>query len=103
MDIYTLRRAILTALFQFQNPVQLSTLLYHQEICAAFGKLVLSGDDTLLIRRELRTLQTAGFIEPITGFPEWFKLNADQRLKMARESGALNKNDPFLYGPGALQ
>ena len=102
MDIFTLRRAILTALFQFQNPVQLAALLYHQDVCSAFGKLVLTGSDTLLIRRELSELTTAGYIEPITGFPDWYKLGANLRLTMAQQSGALDKKDPFLYGPGAL-
>ena len=103
MDIYALRRAILTALFQFQNPVQLSALLYHQEVCGAFGKLVLSGSDTLLIRRELAELSSAGYTEEITGFPDWYKLAANQRLAMAQTAGAVDKKDPFLYGPSALR
>lgn len=102
MDIYTLRRAILTALFQYRNPVQLAVLLYHQEVCSAFGKLVLSGSDTLLIRRELTELTAAGYVEPIAGFTDWYKLNAALRLNMAQQSGALDKKDPFLFGPGAL-
>ena len=102
MDIFTLRRAILTALFQFQNPVQLAVLLYHQDVCSAFGKLVLTGSDTLLIRRELSELTTAGYVEPIAGFPDWYKLGANLRLTMAQQSGALDKKDPFLFGPGAL-
>ena len=101
MDIYTLRRAILTALFQFQNPVQLSVLLYHQEVCAAFGKLVLSGSDTLLIRRELSELTNAGYVEPIAGFTDWYKLGANLRLNMT-QSG-LDRKDPFLFGPAALR
>ena len=101
MDIYTLRRAILTVLFQFQNPVQLGVLLYHQEICFAFGKLVLSGSDTLLIRRELSELAAAGYVEPIAGFDEWYKLNANLRLNMT-QSG-LDRKDPFLFGPSALR
>ena len=101
MDIYTLRRALLTALFQYQNPVQLGVLLYHQEVCNAFGKLVLSGSDTLLIRRELSELAAAGYIEPIAGFTDWYKLGANLRLTMA-QSG-LDRNDPFLFGPSALR
>ena len=101
MDIYTLRRAILTALFQFQNPVQLSALIYHQDVCSAFGKLVLTGSDTLLIRREIAELQTAGYVEPIAGFDEWYKLNANLRLNMT-QSG-LDRKDPFLFGPAALR
>lgn len=104
MDIFALRRAILTALFQFQNPVHLSALLYHQDVCSAFGKLVLSGSDTLLIRRELSELVAAGYIEPIAGFPDWYKLAANQRLAMAQRSGSsADKKDPFLYGPEALR
>ena len=102
-DIFTLRRALLTALFQFQNPVPLSALIYHQDVCAACGTLVLSGSDTLRIRRELRELESAGYAFEITGFPEWYKLSDGQRLSMARQSGAIDKNDPFLYGPGALK
>ena len=101
MDIYTLRRAILTALFQFQNPVQLAALVYHQDVCSAFGKLVLTGSDTLLIRRELSELTTAGYVEPIAGFTDWYKLGANLRLNMA-QSG-LDRNDPFLFGPAALR
>ena len=100
MDIFALRRAILTALFQYQNPVALGTLLYHQEICGVFGKLVLSGPDSLLIRRELRALADAGYVEPIAGFPDWYKLGADLRLSMA-QSG-LDRKDPILFGPAAL-
>ena len=102
MNSFTLRQAILTALFQFQNPVQLNSLQFHPEICVAFGKLVLSGSDTLLIRRELSELTNAGYIEPIAGFPDWYKLGANLRLTMAQQSGALDKKDPFLFGPGAL-
>ncbi len=100
MDIFALRRALLTALFQFQNPVALSALLFHQEICAVFGKLVLSPSDTLLIRRELGELVKAGYAAGITGFPDWYKLSPDLRLTMA-QSG-LDRRDPFLFGPSAL-
>jgi hypothetical protein len=102
-DIFTLRRALLTALFQFQNPVPLAALIYHQDVCAACGTLRLSGSDTLQVRRELRELESAGYASEITGFPEWYKLADGQRLAMAQRSGALDKSDPFLYGPGALK
>ncbi len=102
MDIFVLRQALLTALFQFQNPVRLDSLQFHQDVCSSFGKLVLSGSDTLLIRRELSELTNAGYIEPITGFPDWYKLGAGLRLTMAQQSGSLDKKDPFLFGPGAL-
>ena len=100
MDIFALRRAILTALFEFRNPVALASLLYHQELCACFGKLVLSPGDTLLIRRELRELANAGYVSEIAGFDDWYKLAAGLRLTMA-QSG-LDRKDPVLFGPSAL-
>ena len=101
MDIYTLRQALLNALFQFQNPVRLDSLQFHQNVCSAFGKLVLSGSDMILIRRELSELTAAGYTENIAGFADWFKLSANLRLTMARDGG-LDRKDPFLFGPGAL-
>lgn len=101
MDIFVLRQALLTALFQFQNPVRLDSLQFHQDVCSSFGKLVLSGSDMMLIRREIKELMTAGYIEPIAGFPDWYKLGAGIRLGMA-QSG-LNRSDPFLFGPAALR
>ena len=101
MDIFTLRQAILTALFQFRNPVRLDSLQFHQDICSAFGKLVLSGSDLMLIRRELSELTAAGYTENIPGFPDWYKLSAGLRLTMA-QNASLDRKDPFLFGPGAL-
>ena len=101
MDIYTLRQAILTALFQFRNPVRLESLQFHQDVCGAFGKLVLSGSDMMLIRRELGELAAAGYAENIAGFPDWYKLASHIRLMMA-QSG-LDRHDPFLFGPAALR
>ena len=101
MNIFILRQAVLTALFQFQNPVQLNSLQFHQEVCSAFGKLVLSGSDLMLIRRELGELTDAGYVENIAGFPDWYKLSSGIRLTML-QSG-LDRNDPFLFGPAALR
>lgn len=101
MNIFILRQAVLTALFQFQNPVPLNSLQFHQEICSAFGKLVLSGSDLMLIRRELGELAAAGYAENIAGFPDWYKLASHIRLTMA-QSG-LDRHDPFLFGPAALR
>lgn len=101
MNIFNLRQALLTALFQFQNPVHLNSLQFHQSVCGAFGKLVLSGSDMLLIRRELSELSSGGYVENIPGFPDWYKLASDARLVIA-QSG-LDRHDPFLFGPGALR
>ena len=101
MDIFVLRQSLLTALFQFQNPVRLDSLQFHREVCTAFGKLVLSGSDMMLIRREINELAAAGYVEPIAGFPDWYKLGSGIRLGMA-QSG-LDRGDPFLFGPAALR
>ena len=101
MDIFVLRQALLTALFQFQNPVSLNSLQFHQDVCGAFGKLVLSGSDLMLIRRELGELIMAGYVENITGFPNWYKLASHIRMDMA-QSGP-DRHDPFLFGPAALR
>jgi len=101
MDIFVLRQSLLSALFQFQNPVSLNSLQFHQEVCGAFGKLVLSGSDLMLIRRELGELASAGYVENIAGFPDWYKLSSQIRLTMA-QSG-LDRHDPFLFGPAALR
>ena len=101
MDIFILRQAVLTALFQCQNPVSLNSLQFHQEVCGAFGKLVLSGSDLMLIRRELGELTQAGYVENVAGFPDWYKLASHIRLSMA-QSGP-DRHDPFLFGPVALR
>jgi len=107
MANYELRRAILTAFYEYKNPQELKIVLFNEGVCRSLGKLVIKGDDTLDVRNEVSRLAGAGYLEPITGFDEWFKLPADLRLKLDTAAGRIErsdlKNDPFLFGPSALR
>lgn len=107
MADYELRRAILTAFYEYKNPQELRVLLFNENILRALGKLVLTGDDTLPVRAEIDRLVSTGHLEPITGFQEWYKLPADLRLKLDEAEGKIErsvlKTDPVLFGPSALR
>ena len=104
---YLIRQALLLAFFDFTNPQELRIILFHDALKQAFGKMTLSGDDSLTVRAEIKALCTAGYLEPVTGFDEWYKLSKETRLQLTAAEGKLNrselKNDPRIFGPGALQ
>ena len=86
---YLIRQALLLAFYDFANPQELRIILFHDALKQAFGKMTLSGDDSLTVRTEIQALCTAGYLEPVTGFDEWYKLSRETRLQRHCGSGHL--------------
>ena len=107
MDRYELRRAILTAFCEFQNPTEIVTIFYNQGVCRALGKLILRGDDTLPVRRETENLRDQGYLVEIAGYEGWYRVADDVRLQLDAADGKLErsalKRDPYLFGPAVMR
>lgn len=87
---YSIRRAIVMALFRYFCPQDLNTILCDDQ-------LILLSADNARIRSEWEELTAAGYIIPIQGFPEHRKLSDALRLKL--EAGKTLLDDPFFAGP----
>ena len=107
MDRYELRRAILTAFFDFRNPTKIVNIFFDQNVCRAVGKLILREDDTLPVRRETENLRAQGYLVEIAGYEGWSRVADDVRLQLDAADGKIErselKRDPYLFGPAVMR
>lgn len=107
MNTYAIRRAILGAFYSYQNPQEIRVILFNQDLCLAFNRLVIEKDNAVTVRQEIDFLAGKGYLEPILGFSGWYKLGRETRLKLDAACGKIErselKNDPFLFGPEAMR
>ena len=102
-----IRQAILLAFYDFANPQEERVILFHEALKQAMGKMVIEGPDAMAVKQEITELCNLDFLHPIAGCEGWFKLSKETRLQLTAAEGKLNrselKNDPRIFGPGALQ
>lgn len=107
MNAYTIRRAILTALYEYENPQNFSTVLLHHAVILAAGKLKLTNEDIQDIRTEWKYLVEKGYLIAIPGYDDYVKLSSDVRSKLDAWDKLTAPNplsgDERLYGPEALR
>ena len=60
MDKYAIRRAIVRALFDFENPQEFSVVLGHHAVILAAQKLALSNEEIRDVRHEWNYLRLSG-------------------------------------------
>ena len=68
MNTYVIRRAILGAFYSYQNPQEIRVILFNQDLCLAFNRLVIEKDNAVTVRQEIDFLSEKGYLEPILGF-----------------------------------
>lgn len=105
MDKYAIRRAIINALKDYENPQDFETVLANHRIILAVGKASLSHDDIRDVRAEWNFLISKDYIKPVPGYDDYAKLSAEIRSEL--ESADPLGLSPFLrderlYGPAAL-
>lgn len=107
MNVYIMRRAILTALYEYENPQNFSTVLLHHAVTLAAGKLKLTNEDIQDIRTEWKYLLDKGYLLAIPGYDDYAKLSGDVRSKLDAWDKLTAPNplsgDERLYGPEALR
>ena len=107
MNTYVIRRAILGAFYSYQNPQEIRMILFNQDLCLAFNRLVIEKDNAITVRQEIDFLSEKGYLEPILGFDSWYKLKGEIRLKLDAALGKIERSelrsDPFLFGPEAMR
>ena len=93
--VYSIRRAILSALCDYANPQSLDTLSCHE-------KLIMTEAEIPILRKQWQLLQDTGYLIPVSGYRgEYCSLEPAIRQKL--ENGWAMNNDEFLFGPGALR
>lgn len=107
MDKYAIRRAIVRALFDFENPQEFSVVLGHHAVILAAQKLALSNEEIRDVRHEWNYLIEKGYLIPVPGYDDYCRLSGDLRSTIA-SSDPLSGIDPLrhderLYGPAALR
>ena len=109
MNAYTIRRAILTALYEYENPQRFSTVLLHHSLLLAVagGRLKLTNEDIQDVRTEWNYLLSKGYLVAIEGYDDYVKLSGDVRSKLDAWDKLTAPNplsgDERLYGPEALR
>ena len=107
MNVYTLRRAILSALYEYENPQHFNTVLHHHAVILAAGRLTLTNEDIRDVRTEWNYLISKGYLAPIPGYDDYVKLSGDVRSKLDAWDKLTAPNplssDERLYGPDALR
>lgn len=106
MEKYATRRAIIRALYAFQNPQDFSTILGHHAIILAAQKVTLSHENIRDIRHEWDYLTEKLYLVPIPGYDDYRRLSGDLRSLLDAEDSLSGPSellkDERLYGPDAL-
>lgn len=93
--VFGIRRAIISALFDYTNPQSIDTIACHD-------KVIMSEADPVILRRQWQGLQDAGYLKPVAGYNgEYCSLAPAIRKKL--EMGWAMNNDEYLFGPGAMR
>ena len=109
INVYAIRRAILTALYEYANPQSFGTVLLNHALLLAVagGRLRLTNEDIQDIRTEWNYLLSKGYLVAIEGYDDYAKLSADVRSKLDAWDKLTAPNplsgDERLYGPEALR
>ena len=53
MNTCVIRRAILGAFYSYQNPQEIRVILFNQDLCLAFNRLVIEKDNAITVRQEI--------------------------------------------------
>lgn len=91
---YAIRRTLLHALLRYEGPQDLNTL------CNDPRMMELDADETRIVH-EWDEMTERGYLLPVTGWPEYRKLDPALRARLAAGESMLD--DPFLSGPSALR
>ena len=83
MDKYAIRRAIVRALFDFENPQEFSVVLGHHAVILAAQKLALSNEEIRDVRHEWNYLIEKGYLIPVPGYDDYCRLSGDLRSTIA--------------------
>lgn len=107
MNQYEIRRAIIRAMYQFQNPQNFEVILGHHAIIIAAQKVTLSNEDIRDIRHEWQYLIDKGYLVRVPGYDDYCRLSGDLRSQLDGVD-PLTGPDPLLrderlYGPDALR
>jgi len=107
MNIYAIRRAILTALYEYENPQNFNTVLLNHAVILAAGHLRLTNEDIRDIRMEWSYLIGKGYLISIPGYDDYAKLSGEIRSALDGWDKLTGTNpfagDERLYGPEALR
>ena len=107
MNKYAIRRAIINALYEYENPQELSAVLSHHALILAAGKIRLDNEDIQDVRTEWNYLTAKGYLIPVPGYDGFCRLSGDVRSKLDAWDKLTGPNplsgDERLYGPSALR
>lgn len=107
MNVYAIRRAILSALYEYENPQNINTVLLNHAIILTAGHMRLTNEDIQDIRVEWNYLIDKGYLQAVPGYDDYVKLSGDIRSKLDGWDKLTGKNplsaDERLYGPEALR
>ena len=75
INVYAIRRAILTALYEYQNPQSFGTLLVNHALLLAVAgsRLQLTNEDIQDIRMEWNYLLSKAYLVAIEGYDDYAK------------------------------
>ena len=107
MSIYEIRRAIISAMYEYENPQNFNTVLLNHALILAAGRLQLTNEDIRDIRTEWRYLIEKGYLVPVPGYDDYAKLSGEIRGKLSSWDKLTGPKplagDERLYGPEALR
>ena len=107
MREYQIRRAIVQAMYEYQNPQDFNSVLCHQAVIFAAGHLKLTQDDIKDIRMAWNFLIEHEYLAAIPGYDDFCKLSGSIRSRLDAwdklSSPNPLANDEHLYGPSALR
>lgn len=107
MDKYALRRAIIAAVYKFENAVNFGVIAGTSEIILALRHAPPTSEDLQDIRVEWNYLIAKGYLLSVPGYDDYCRLSGEIRSRLAARDPLTGAdplaNDERLYGPAALK